>query len=225
MIVNGEYILLNLKVMDMDRFECLYDLDFPSFEDYNIYMNTHSFSINENCALEFSAYVEEGENIFSKYLDDTKPLSSSFQKQVLKFLNAVIEPEIFNDTEYDEVIQYESDGIYVCPTCFKPVEQCTCENLPDQLIRLDSVFYQALQNLLEKDYEVIRFNQSNPEQEIKDNIEIEFADEYDFDIKSLKNVDYEDGVLIFYVKGNTMEKRMKSKQNQLRQLLNFTSQL
>ncbi|MGM9942223.1 MAG: hypothetical protein ACI32N_09590, partial [Bulleidia sp.] len=80
--------------------------------------------------------------------------------------------------------KHMKDVVYVCPHCFRPVQECICAKDPKILIQIDTLMMDVLQQLNDKGYHTrISCAGHMYDPELLDNgVYIAFFENYDFNV-------------------------------------------
>lgn len=201
MVIEG----IEYKVMVMlrkENGELFNDFLFDDFDDFNRFVNDPKreeistgcqsfFSLVEvgsngepdRPGWEYSFALEEvsrekAEKIITKFIEFNEDLQDTFHLD---------EPDEFDEDDWFFEVnkqRHMQDVVYVCPHCFRPIEECICAKDPKILIQIDQMMMDVLQLLNDKGYHTrISCAGHLYDPELSDNgVYIAFYENHDFNV-------------------------------------------
>lgn len=238
MIFDGENIILNLRVIDLESDELVFSDYFGSIEDLNRYLENPS--IKEPICPEITIDVcpikkdIEITLLFSFEIMSLCPLDEDeieefydVLKECSKPVVANLLPEMKAPSKCEEVeAEFEklplSTFKYLCPHCWNEPESCSCVQYPFFLVQIDAGIVDIVRELNLKGYFTAATCEGHPENKLP-YFYINFKEVYGFD--SPDGFYWDRNNLRCEYKGDTLEDLVQDKKDKLERFLNIVNAL
>ena len=228
MIFNGENIILNLRVVDLETDELVFSDYYGSIEDLNRYLENPSIKepICPEIMIDVCPIKKDIEItlLFSYELSSLYPLDEDEIQDFYEALNewskpivADITPEIEEAQSCDALEercekQPLSSYKYLCPYCWNEVENCSCGSYPYFLVQIDVGMVDIVKALNMKGYFTAATCEGHPENK-SSHFYINFKEAYGFDLP--EGFYWEKNNLRCEYKGDTLEDLVQDKKDKI----------